>query len=440
LQVVVRRALLILFALAVVVGLSPASAPAARGACVAGQPGPSCTVWTGKVVSVNDGDTLDVDVAYDGTSRASRVRITGIQAMEQSAYGARGRQGDCHAVEATQRLEQLVRAGRRVVRLAAEDPESRSRKRLKRTVAVRIRGRWRDAGSILLREGRALWWPARVESAPNVAYRELGRQAIAFQRGLFDPDGCGLGPSSASPLKLWVNWDADGDDKVNPGGEWVAIKNLDPVNPVALGGWYVRDTGLRRYTFPAEAAIAPGATVTLDVGGERNAESPTVIDTAGQTVFQWGLGYPVFANVTNDEDALGDGAYLFDPLGNVRAQMLYPCRIGCYDPAQGTVAVSADPLGRRESVTLTNLTAGAVDLEGYVLKRPPYSYHLGAGAVLPASGSIRVAVRGARENDTALVKHWGLARSILRAAGDAVRLSTYTDLTLACTAWGDRSC
>ena len=49
-------------------------------------------------------------------------------------------------------------------------------------------------------------------------------------------------------------------------------------------------------------------------------------ESDGVSVFGWGLRAPVFANVTGDEDAMGDGAYLFDPLGNIRASMIYPCR------------------------------------------------------------------------------------------------------------------
>lgn len=425
-----RRVLLpCLLLAAVLVGALPAGAQAARGACVAGQPGPSCEVWTGLVVSVNDGDTIDVDIAGDGTTLARRVRITGIQTMEQTAYSARRRVGACHAVEATLRLEGLIRRGRgAAVRLSAQSRDSMAGNRLLRTVAVRARGRWRDVGTTMVREGRALWLPWSAESAPNAAYRALTQRAIAARRGLFDPDACGVGPSAASPLALWVNWDADGDDRTNPAGEWVKVRNLDPVNPVALGGWYLRDSGLRRYTFPAAATIAPGAAVTVFVGH------------AGAGELNWGLDYPVFQNATYDEKRMGDGAYLFDPLGNVRAQMVYPCGDGCTDPAQGAVAVSVDPAVRRESVALTNMTAAPVDLEGYLLKSAPYSYHLGAGAVLPPGATMRVLVGGAREDDTALEKHWGLAWPILRNDGDVVRLGTYADVTVACAAWGDRSC
>jgi endonuclease YncB( thermonuclease family) len=426
----VRRTLVLLCLLAAAAALVPAVAEAKRGACVIGQRGPGCDVWTGKVKSVNDGDTMDVDVDGDGTTRSRRIRFAGVQAMEQTAYSSRNREGDCHAVEATERLEQLVRRSRWRVRLAAEDPQTMSRGRFVRTVAVRSGGRWRDVGTILLREGLALWWGGWAESSPNASYSVLVQQAIAAQRGLFDPDACGVGPNAASPLQLLVNWDADGDDTANPSGEWVKVRNHDPVNAVPLGGWYLRDSGLRRYTFPAGAVIPPGGEIMLDVGRDGDDIS----------TFRWNLRAPVFENATHDEDAMGDGAYLFDPLGNVRATMVYPCRFQCFDPLQGAVGISAQPTGRRESVTLTNLSAGPVDLDGHVLKSAPQSYHFGPGSLLPPGGSMRVQVVGDTGEDEALDKRWGFAKPILRDAGDKAALLSYTDITIACTAWGDQSC
>jgi endonuclease YncB( thermonuclease family) len=430
LELIVRRSLLLVLLAGLLLAAVPASSHAARGACVVGVRGPSCDVWTAKVRSVNDGDTMDVDVLGDGTTASRRIRVSGIQAMEQTVYAARRRQGDCHAVEATERLERLVRRSKGLVRLAAEDPLSMSQHRLMRTVAVKAGGRWRDAGTYLVREGLALWWPSWGESSPNASYSVLTQWAIAAQRGLFDPDACGVGPSALSPLKLWVNWDADGDDSANPSGEWVKIRNLDPVNPVPLGDWYLRDAGLRRYIFPPQAVIPPGGIVTVDVGTEGD----------DATVFPWGQQSAVFANAGYGVGAMGDGAYLFDPLGNIRATMVYPCRTACSDPLQGAVALSADPNGRRESVTITNLTPGPIDLDGHVLKSPPQSYHFGPGSVLPAGGSMRIQVVGDTANDTPLDKRWGFAKPILRDAGDLVKLSSYTDITVACTAWGDKSC
>jgi endonuclease YncB( thermonuclease family) len=405
----------------------PALAEARSGACVVGRPADTCTVWMAQVVSVNDGDTLDVRVGEPGNRRSQRIRIAAVQAMEQSQYGFDQRAGDCHAVDATLRLEQLVRRSRGRVRLAADDPETRSRGRFVRTLAVRSGGRWRDVGTMLIREGLALWWASAHESAGNRLYSVLLHDVIAAQRGIFDPDACGAGPSAGSPLRIWANWDADGNDTANPSGEWVKVRNLDPVNPVPIGGWHVRDSGLRRFTFPAGAAIAPGDTVTVSVG------------EGGAGVLGWGMSRPVFENASDDRRAMGDGAYLFDPLGNVRASMLYPCRGVCVDPAQGAVALSADPTGN-ESITVENVGPGPLALDGYVLKSPPYSYPLDDGTVLPPGGSLRIETGGDPSDDAPLERHWGFGRSILRNAGDVARLATFTDIRIACTSWGDRTC
>jgi hypothetical protein len=120
--------------------------------------------------------------------------------------------------------------------------------------------------------------------------------------------------------------------------------------------------------------------------------------------------------------------------------MAYPCRWQCSDPLQGTVALSVDPNGRRESVTITNVAAGPIDLYGYVLKSAPQSYHFAPGSILPPGRSMRIQVVGDPADDTALEKRWGFERPILRDSGDVVKLLTYTDISLACTAWGDRAC
>ena len=146
---------------------------------------------------------------------------------------------------------------------------------------------------------------------------------IAAQRGLFDPDACGVGPSAGSPLRLWVNWDADGDDTANPSGEWVKVRNLDPVNPVPLGGWYVRDSGPAPLHVPARRRDRARRHVTVNVGA------------GGAGVFGWGMSRPVFENASDDSRAMGDGAYLFDTLGNVRASMVYPCRAPVLRPGRG---------------------------------------------------------------------------------------------------------
>jgi len=426
-----RAVRLTLLVLASALLLPAPAAQAKSGPCLPDYPyGAKCTVWEGKVRYVDDGDTLDAHVPRDGLGGLLRVRMIGAQAMEQTSYGAASRAGDCHAVDATNRLEQLVRKSKNRIRVASLYPESRSRGRRLRHIAVRRGGRWRDVGRILVSEGRALWWPGQSEDAANVRYSILSQRAAAAGRGLFRTNHCGIGPNEGHPIKLWVNWDADGADDENLSGEWVKIRNYDGANPLPLGGWYVRDSALRRYTFPAHAVIPPGGSVTVYAGEGGD---------FGNEYF-WNLTKPVFENTSRDDRGIGDGAYLFDPQGDVRAWMMYPCRVNCADPAQGSIHLATEPRGRGEWISVRNTGPAPLDLENYTLKTSPYSYAFATGTILNPGETLRLYTQGDPANDTHYEKHWGMTRQILNNSGDVVSFSTYTDTRIACTAYGSRSC
>ena len=286
---------------------------ASTGKCVPGKGwSPTCTFWTGKVTFVADGDTIDVDIAGDGTHRAQRVRFTGVNAMELSVYShtRSRRRGECHGVAATNRLEQLIRRSRWRVRLAAQDARSHSNVRLRRQISIRLHGKWVDVGRMLLAEGHALWLPGRSEWAWNRSYAVVAQQAAARGQRLYDPAGCGAGP--AASLAMTINYDAPGNDHDNIDGEWATIRNTGSP-PVSLHRWWFRDSDLRRYTFPASAVIPAGGTITLRMG-----RGSDMRDT-----YHWGLTTPPLDNPTGDDKALGDGGYLFDPRGNLRAWVIY---------------------------------------------------------------------------------------------------------------------
>ncbi|CAA9477070.1 MAG: hypothetical protein AVDCRST_MAG38-1750 [uncultured Solirubrobacteraceae bacterium] len=304
------RLLVALFALTVASAL-PAPAQAASGPCT-GDPGsPRCQFWYGKASFFADGDTLDVRISGMGVRR---VRLTGINAMEQtrySKYPAR-RRGACHAVAATARLEQLIRQGRRRVRLAAQDPASAAGRRLRRQVSTRIDGRWVDVGRVLVEEGRALWLPHGVEHAWNRDYSRLSRAAAARRLRLFDPQGCGRGPAADVQPGLRLRWDARGNDGRNVNGEWAQISNPGP-GALALGRWTFRDSSARRFAFPRGTVVPAGGSVRVHVGR----------GTSRDRRFYWGLPGPAFENASPGRRAMGDGGYLFDPRGNLRAASIY---------------------------------------------------------------------------------------------------------------------
>jgi endonuclease YncB( thermonuclease family) len=381
--------------------------------------------WHGRVTSFDDGDTVTVDIAGDRTHVAKRVRLTGIQAMEQSIYSntRSRRRGQCHALEATARLEQLIRRSHRRVRLYAKRASSHARNRLRRQLSVKIHGRWRDAGAIMLREGHALWLPQFVETRTNASYSRIAQQAALRGVGIWNTTYCGPGPSAGAPLRVTVNPKHTGSDLDIP-GEWVRIRSFAPY-PVPLGGWWVRDSGLRRYVFPQGTTLPANGALMLHVGSGTN---------HGSDLF-WGVHTLVF-----EDPPLGDGAYLFDPQGDLRAWMTYPCRTACSDPYEHAIALSANARGSDEQITLRNVSQGGVDLDGYRLENPPYKYVFGTNASLAPGEVMTLEVEGDPSTDTRLVKHWGKAKRILDDNGDVVRLESFRGITLDCLAYGNAHC
>src|SRR5436305_12718366 len=132
-----RRVLLVLAALAV--ALTAAATPAGavtRARCRGGHSGPMCFFWTGKVIAINDGDTITVDIDGDHTSHPFKVRLSSVQAMEQTVYShiPSRRRGECHALEATSRIEHLIRQSHLRVKLSAQHRNAMSDTRLRRSV------------------------------------------------------------------------------------------------------------------------------------------------------------------------------------------------------------------------------------------------------------------------------------------------------------------
>lgn len=287
----------------------------------------------GTVVFVPDGDTIDVkidDVPADAGREGTRVRFLATQATEIYEYhhDLSESTGECHAVEAAKRLKELLFTadgdGRRV-RLTARDASSSNLGRESRFVATQTAdGVWHDVGSVLVREGQVIPSYQKVEYTYNRVYRQLSQAAAAKGIGLWDTNFCGSGP--AAKLSVRVKWDADGNDSANVNGEYVKITNKGS-STVSLAGWWVRDSATRKlatakqsrrgFIFPSGAKVAAGSSVYMHVG-----QKPAKVAARH---YYYGLSSPIFENVTSKPVYLGDGAYLFDPQGDLRGWHQYPC-------------------------------------------------------------------------------------------------------------------
>ena len=428
-------------AVALTVAPPPAASAETFEPCLASGVGPLCQVWYGTVTRVMDGDTLEVDLG----DHREVVRLTGIQAMEQTVYSSypSRRRGECHSLAATARLEQLVAASShngtpKRVRLMAQDAASSSGARSRRTVAVHLNGAWTDTGEVLLREGLALWMANREEYAHNLDYHRLAVQASRTGQHLWNSAACGVGPAQELPLQVVVNPDAPGSDATNLNGEWIRVINHSASAWLDLSGWWVRDSMLRRYTFPAGTAVAPRQAMTVHIGSGTNSPS----------AHYWGLTAPALENPTAAPAFLGDGGYLFDPHGDLRASHVYPCVENCPPPppppapavvrTAPKVDVRAAPRGLREKVTIRNLTAKPVNLTGASLVSGPDRLRFRTRTVIPAKKVLTVYTK--RGRNTALVRYWGKPRPILADGGDVVRLRSRTGAVVDCVAWGTRRC
>jgi endonuclease YncB( thermonuclease family) len=431
----IRRLLLTLCALAPAALALPAGAsalnngppPKYRAACNPG--GPTCMFWTAKVTAVNDGDTIDVIFDNDPSRHVFQIRHIGVQAMEETVYSNNPakRRGQCHAVQAANVIQSLVERGHWRVRLSAQTYRTDRIDRLFRSPAVKINGHWIDMGKVETTKGVVLWMNVNGETAWNQIYNTLDQRAQLKHIGMWDPTACGSGPDQSVPLKTWVMSDPLGDDPADLNGEYIKVLNQSATQSVSLANWWVRDSGLRRYTFPAGTVLRPGHTITVHVGsGQDTAET-----------FYWGLPATIFEN-TATGGGQGDGAYLFDPKGDLRSYLVYPCLVSCSDPNQGAVQITAHPFGV-EYALIKDVSNHPVDLYGYEL-RTPGGYGFDEDSTLQPGETMQVDVKGDPSSDTRLHKHMGIDGAYLPDSGGALKVTTFDEIPLSCDSWGSGHC
>ncbi len=404
------------------------------------------------VKSVLDGDTIAV---YDASGVVRSVRMIGLNAMETAHVSEPGSVDECHGQQAKRALQQLVRPGD-LVQLRAMDGGSRSGERWRRSVWVDPDrdGDWTDAVDVqrvLLEAGLAVWLPNVQEWSYNHEYNVVASKAAAHRSPgtIWDDAACGVGPSHGAKLKIWANWDADGFDAENINGEYVVVENVGTAD-VDVSGWWVRDapsarhpssivpaagTSSVRYVFGAGTVLRAGRRVTVHVGAG--------VDTSARKY--WGLAAPVFDNV-NRATGMGDGAYLLDPDGDIRARFTYPCVVSCGDPATGKLVfgkVMANPPGvdtaALEYLQIRSKATARLSLDGYVVVNIPYTFHFRRGSYIEPGETITLRV-GKYGVATRRNQHWGLSQPILNNSGDVVRLQRRDATPIACVAYGTQRC
>ncbi len=217
--------------------------------------------------------------------------------MEQTSYRAAQRAGDCHAVDATNRLEQLVRKSkkrdprrprctRRAARAGAGCARSRS--------AARAAGAT-SGGSSSPRATRC-GGPARPRTPRNVRYSVLTQRAAAAGEGLFTPATAASGPN-----------EGHADRRVGATGTPTATTAR---TSTASGSRSATTTPSTRCRSTAGTCATRACAASRSRRARRSPPNSSVTVYAGQGEnfggeYFWNLTAPVFDNTTRDDRSIG---------------------------------------------------------------------------------------------------------------------------------------
>ena len=244
------------------------------------------------VVSVVDGDTIDVRYA-NGTTE--RVRLLGVDTPEVHA------ENDPPEFEGVPDTE----AGSDCLRAAGEDASAAVRQRVgdrdvtlvvdpaadrrggfgRLLAYVRVNGT--DLNRWLLAEGHARVYDSTFSRSES--YYDAESEAQDAGRGLWTcrTPGSDDGTPTESGLALAdVHYDADGNDNENLNDEYVVFENVAE-STLVLGGWTVSDEAGHTYAFPGGFTLGPGELVTLYTGS--GTDDPTALYW-GRTGAVWNNG------------------------------------------------------------------------------------------------------------------------------------------------------
>lgn len=228
------------------------------------------------VIRVVDGDSLEMASGQEPLE----VRLAGVNAPEE---------GECHHLDATERLKTLVdRGGLTMTRMG--------RDRYGRVLAT-IRAAGADVALEMVRGGHGL---AVAGEADEEALLDAEQAAFEEGLGMWSVD-CGIGPVPSLRFDPPASvTDRPGRDEERTPDELVVLVSEEEA-PVDLSGWQLRDGSSRhRLRFDRGPVLSPGDSLAISSADPR-----------------WSPGAePVWSNQ-------GDIALLVDPSGRIVARWRY---------------------------------------------------------------------------------------------------------------------
>ncbi len=239
-------------------------------------------------------------------------------------------------------------------------------------------------------------------------------------------DECGA-QSVRAAVRMFVNFDASGNDVTNPNGEWVAIQNTSNKS-IWLTNYKLYTPG-HTFTFPVGSMIGPNSYLRVRIGS----------GTHTRYNKYWGNSGGILSNS-------GDFLQLRSSGDAVIAEHSWPCSISCgysYGLTIDRVNYNApgndakNPNG--EWIRIKNTSAARQDLQNWKIKVGPYQLVSVASRPMDPGESITIYIGKGKNTKTRM--YWGKSKGILYNTGsrEVELLNPYRHDTK-CYSWGKGSC
>jgi endonuclease YncB( thermonuclease family) len=204
-----------------------------------------------------------------------------------------------------------------------------------------------DVQAEQIKAGWSLWWPTAAEWAHNKTYLDLVNDAKARGVGIWNPNLCG--PAVGNVPLMWFNANAPTiDSNTEPAfGEYVVLLNNTGA-AMDLTGWSLRDNSLNFFWSSSRGwmhSLNKFGSMVLQPGEHRiiYLDNPDNYPLSASEYRYFNWGHSPGPQITNGSVsasfspnyANGDGVYLQDTYGNIRASMTNPCTSSamCETPA-----------------------------------------------------------------------------------------------------------
>lgn len=286
---------------------TPTSTPASDG---------PPTAWTGTIVDVTDGDTMDVRLP---NGSIETVRLLGVDTPETSVGRVSPDEWE-DIPDTTDGRDWLVNHGDDATSYAEErlegqevyietDPEADRRGYYGRLLVYISQSETAETSfnGLLLQNGYARYYDSEFseqavyQDAESTAQQDdIGVWGYSVPETATDAPAGGSG-SGSGVVVASIHEDADGNDNENLNDEYVTFENTGD-EAVDLSGWTVSDEADHVYTFPNGFTLEAGAKVTLYTGS----------GTDTDTELYWGEDNAVWNNggdtviVEDDSDNVVD--------------------------------------------------------------------------------------------------------------------------------------